>query len=97
MVGYSNNNTRGVYKLHNPETKIFIMTRDFKWADWKMTNPAETLKMLREADKEDLVPGIEEEILPTSEPDDNIPVHTTPDEGERVRPNEISEKSSELT
>ena len=44
------------------------MNRDVKWADWKMTNPAETLKISREANKEDLVPGIEEDIITTSEP-----------------------------
>ena len=58
MVGYSDNYTRYVYKLYNPETKRFIMTRDVKWADWKNTDSAETLKMFREVDKEDLVPGI---------------------------------------
>ena len=58
MVGYSDNYTRGTYKLYNPETNIFIMTRGVKWADWKMTNPAETLKMFRKAEKEYLVPGI---------------------------------------
>ena len=36
------------------------MTRDVKWADWKNTNPADTLKMFYEAEKEYLVPGIEE-------------------------------------
>ena len=72
------------------------MTRDVKWEDWKMTDPVDTLKVLREADKEDLVPGIREGIMPTSEPEDNMPVHVIPDEGERVRPNENSEKSSDL-
>ena len=57
-VGYVDNNTRDTYKLYNPETKRVVMTRDVTWADWKMTNPAETLKMFREAEKEDLVPGI---------------------------------------
>ena len=59
MVGYSDNHTRDTYKLYNPETKRVIMTRDVKWADCKMTNPAETLKMFCEADKEYLVPDIE--------------------------------------
>ena len=66
MVGYAYNNTRGAYKLCNPETKRFIMTKDVKWAGRKMTDPAETLKMFCEAHKEDLVPGIEEDIIPTS-------------------------------
>ena len=35
------------------------MTRDVKSADWKNTDPAETLKMFRKAEKEDLVPGID--------------------------------------
>ena len=45
-----------------------------------MTDPAETLKMLCEADKEDFVIVIEEDIIPTSKPEENIPVHVIPDE-----------------
>ena len=41
------------------------MTRYVKWADWKTTNPAETLKMFYEVEKEDLVPCIEEDVTPT--------------------------------
>ena len=62
-----------------------------------MTDPAETLKMFCEANKEDLVTGIEEDVIPTSELEDKMPVHAIPDEGERVRPNFISEKSLDLT
>ena len=43
------------------------------------------------------MPGIEEDVISTSKPEENIPVHVIPDEGERVSPNEIYEKSSELT
>ena len=39
MVGYVKNNTRCAYKLYNPETNRFIMTRDVKWEEWKMTDP----------------------------------------------------------
>ena len=73
------------------------MTRDVKWADWKNINPAETLKMFYKAEKEDLVPGIQEDTIPASKSEENMPVNVIPDEGERVRPNEISEKSSELS
>ena len=52
--------------MYNPETKRFIITQDVKWADLKMTDTAETLKMFREENKEDLVPGIEEDIIPKS-------------------------------
>ena len=97
MVGYDGKHTRDTYKLYNPETKRVIMTRDVKWADWKNTNPAETLKIFYEAEKEDLVPGIQEDAIPTSKPEENMPVNVIPDEGERVRPNDISEKSSERT
>ena len=83
--------------MYNPETKRVIMTRDIQWENWKTTNPAETLKMFREAEKEDLVPGIEEYIIHTSVPEDNIPVHVIHDVGERVSPNKMSENSSELT
>ena len=44
-----------------------------------------------------MVPGIEEDIIPTSEPEYKMPVHVIPDEGEIVRPNGISEKLSEIT
>ena len=52
--------------------------------------------MFRETEKEDLVPGKEEDIIPTSKPEENIHVHVKPDEGERVRLNENYEKSSEI-
>ena len=51
MVVYVNNNTRDKYNLYNPETKRVIMTRDVKWTYWKKIDPAETLKMFREAEK----------------------------------------------
>ena len=37
------------------------------------------------------------DLIATSKPEEKMPVHVIPDEGERVSPNEISEKSSELT
>ena len=79
MVGYANNHTRDTYKLYNPETKRVVMTRGVKWAYWKYTDPTETLKMLREAEKEYLVPGIEEDVIPTSKSENNMPVHVIPD------------------
>ena len=42
------------------------MTRYVKWEDWKKTYPAENMKMFREAEKEYLLPGIEEDVIPTS-------------------------------
>ena len=58
MVVYAENYTRGTYKLYNPETKRVIMTRGVKWADWKKTDSAKTLKLFFKAEKEYLVPGI---------------------------------------
>ena len=75
IIRYAENHKRDTYKLYNPGTKRVIMTRYVKWTDWKITNPAETLKMFREAHKEYLVPGIEEDTLPTSEPGEKMPVH----------------------
>ena len=40
MVGYSDNHTRDTSKLYNPETKRFIITRDIKWEEWKIIDPA---------------------------------------------------------
>ena len=51
MVGYADNHKRDTYKFYNQETKRFIMTSDVKWADWKMTDSVETLKMFCEAGK----------------------------------------------
>ena len=42
------------------------------------------------------MPGLEEEIIPTSEPEDKMPVNLITDEGEIVRPIEIYEKSSDF-
>ena len=44
-----------------------------------------------------MVTGIEEDVILTSKPEENMPVYVIPDEAERVRLNKISEKSSELT
>ena len=52
--------------------------------------------MFSQSHKEDFVPGIEEDIITTSEPEDKMPVQVIPDEKEIVRPNEISEKSSKF-
>ena len=51
MVGYTDNNTKDTYKLYNPDTKRFIMTRDVKWADWTMPDTSDTLKMSHKAHK----------------------------------------------
>ena len=51
MVGYTENNMRDTYKLYNPDIKKVIMTRDVKWADWKMTDPEDNLNMFHKAHK----------------------------------------------
>ena len=62
-----------------------------------MIDPEEKPKIFYEAHKEYLVPVIEEANIPTSELEDKMPVHLIPDEGESVRLNENSEKSSDFT
>ena len=57
------------------------MTRGIKWADWKLTDIAETLKMLHDTHKIYFVAGIQENKIPTSETEDTMPVHIIPDEG----------------
>ena len=59
MVGCSDNHTRDTYKFYTPDIKRVIMTRYIKWAEWKMTEPAETMKIFRDSNEVDLVPGIE--------------------------------------
>ena len=88
MVGYAEKQRRDTYKLYNPDNNRVIMTRDVKWADCKITDPEETLKMLREAHKEGLVKGIEENNITASEPEYNTPVHIITNEVESVRLNE---------
>ena len=76
------------------------MTKDVKWVEWKVIDPEENLKMFCDSHEKYLVPGIEKENTPTSEPEDNpednIYVHVIPDEGESVMPNKKL-KSSEFT
>ena len=64
------------------------MTSYIKWAECKIIDPAETMKMFRDSNKQYLVPGVEEEKNPTSETEDKLPVHVIPDEGESLRLNE---------
>ena len=72
------------------------MTRYFKLVDWKITYPAETLKMFCNAHEEDLVPSIVDGKTNMSEPEYKMPVYVIPGEGESVRPNKNS-KTSEFT
>ena len=50
------------------------------------------MKRFCKAHEEDLVPGIDKDNITTSE--DKMPVHAIPNEGESVKPNENSDKSS---
>ena len=79
MVGYTDNHTRDTPRLYNPDTTRVIMTGYVKWADWKITDPAETLKMFHKAHKQYVVPSIEGDIIPTSEPEYKMPVNVIPD------------------
>ena len=92
MVGYSKNHTRDTYKLYNPETKRFIMSSYIKWAECKNKDPAETMKMFRNLNENDLVSSIEEVVqeynTPTSDPEDPLHMHVIHDEGESARTNE---------
>ena len=51
MVGYSDNHIRDTCKLCNPETNISIMSRYIKWEEWKVIDPAETMKMFSNYNK----------------------------------------------
>ena len=69
MFGNADNHTTDTYNLYNTYINRVKITRDVKWAEWKRT------------DKEYLVPGIEEENIPTSYLENKLPVHVTPNEG----------------
>ena len=36
MVVYAKNHTCYTYKIYNPETDRVIVSRDIKWAEWKI-------------------------------------------------------------
>ena len=61
-----------------------------------MTDPEETVKMFCDMHEENFVPGIEEDKIPTSEPEEKLPVHVIPDEEKSARLNE-NYMSSEFT
>ena len=62
-----------------------------------MTDPVETLMISHNSHEEDFVTVIEEDNIPTSEPEENMPVHTIPDEVESMNPKENLDKFSEFT
>ena len=43
------------------------------------------------------MPGIEEDVITTSNPEEMMPVHVIPDEGEIDSPDKNSENSSDIT
>ena len=59
-----------------------------------MNDPEKTLNFVRETHKEDLLPDIEEDNIPTSETEYNMPVHVIPYDGESVRPTKNTDKPS---
>ena len=58
IAGYVDKHTRDTYKLYNLETNRVIVTRYVNWAEWKITDPAETLNMFCNTHKEDFLTGI---------------------------------------
>ena len=72
MVVYADNHTRYTYDLYNPDIKWVIITRDIKWVELKMTNPAKTMKMFCNTHKEYLVRGREEDQIHTSDPENKL-------------------------
>ena len=61
-----------------------------------MTDPAKTLKIICNFYEEDLVTGIQEYNITTSESEDKLPVNVIHDEGESFKPDE-NLKSSAFT
>ena len=62
--------------------KRVIISRDINWAEGKVTDSAETMKIFRTMDKKDLVPGIYKLIVQdnnlTSKPKYLLPVQVIP-------------------
>ena len=79
MVGYANNLSGDVYRMHNLGTKRDILTRDVKWADWERKNPTDDMGMFSKY--ENKIPGINELYVATSEVGAR-PVRKISDEGE---------------
>ena len=53
MVGYAEDHTPDTYRLHNPQTNEFIMSRDVSWASWNKTDPSENMEQYA-----DIIPGV---------------------------------------
>ena len=44
--------------MYNPETNRVVISSDIKWAEWKNTNPEETMEMWHYLNENDLLPGV---------------------------------------
>ena len=90
MVGYFENHTNDMYKLHNPETKRVIMSRGIKWSEWKIPIQRNH-KDFCDLNEKELVSGIEEGVeqdtTPKSDPEYPLPVDVIPNEEESTRTN----------
>jgi hypothetical protein len=51
MVGYADDHAPDVYRMFNLETQRVVLTRDIQWANWKVIDPTEALRIFENADK----------------------------------------------
>ena len=86
MVGYALDHTPDTYRMYNPETNKVILTRDVRWAEWKDTDPSETLKLFQrgEKTKSETTAGIEEWGESEKEQEPEGP-HIIPPDGSNTR------------
>jgi hypothetical protein len=61
MVGYATNHSSDTYRVYDPLTKKVRLSRDVKWAEWKRTDPSETMKIFSKEHKNGSPAGISEE------------------------------------
>ena len=81
MVGYALDHTPDTYRMYNPETNKVVLSRDVRWAEWKDTDPSETLKVFQrgEKTKTETTAGIEEWDEIEKEPEPGEPHVIPPD------------------
>ena len=63
IVGYTKRYSGDTYRIFNPNTKRIILTRDIKWAKWKITDPKSNMDVFVKYDSSDIVPGIDEVVV----------------------------------
>ena len=63
MVGQSMNHSEDIYRLHKPETKRIILSRDMIWSYCNPNGPRQNMGVFAKYDSMDILPRIREMIV----------------------------------